>query len=226
VSAIAERYLAVCKRVADAADCVGRKADDITVVAISKTVGPAEIRQAIVAGMRDFGENRAQDFVTKHALFPEMRWHFVGTLQSNKVGMVVGKAALIHSVDSIKLLKAIDTKARSLGIHQRVLLEVNVSGELSKHGFPLERVEEALRSASTLTNVEVRGLMTMAPLARPEAVRPVFKQLARLFAQYAGMRFNKVDLTELSMGMTNDFTIGIEEGATIVRVGRAIFGNK
>ena len=188
MGAIAERYLAVRKRVADAADCVGRSAGEITIVAISKTVGPAEIRQAVIAGIEDFGENRAQDFVTKHALFPEVRWHFVGTLQSNKVGMVVGKAALIHSVDSIKLLKAIDAKARSLGIHQRVLLEVNVSGEMSKHGFAVERLEDALLSAAALTNVEVRGLMTMAPLARPDRVRPVFKELARLFAQYAGTR--------------------------------------
>jgi len=224
VSLVAERYRAVRKRVADAADCVDRDPDDITIVAVSKTVGPGDIRLAMAAGVRDFGENRAQDFVTKQALFPEARWHFIGTLQSNKVGMVVGKAALIHSVDSLKLLHAIDRKAAAADVVQPVLLEVNVSGEESKHGFSPQRVEEALSGAFALKNVEVRGFMTMAPFTKPERVRPVFRSLARLFAQCAGMRFNGVDLTELSMGMTNDFPVAVEEGATIVRVGRAIFG--
>ena len=224
MSLVAKRYRAVRKRVVDAADCVGRDPEDITIVAVSKTVGPEDVRLAIAAGVRDFGENRAQDFVTKQALFPEARWHFIGTLQTNKVGMVVGKAALIHSVDSLKLLQAIDRKAASLGVVQPVLLEVNVSGEESKHGFPSARVEEALRVASELENIEVKGLMTMAPFTKPEKVRPVFRSLHRLFAQCAGMRFNRVDLTELSMGMTNDFPVAVEEGATIVRVGRAIFG--
>lgn len=224
MSAIAERYRSVRKRVVDAADCVDRDPDDVTIVAVSKTVGPAEIRQAIAAGVGDFGENRAQDFVTKQAMFPEARWHFIGTLQSNKVGMVVGKAYLIHSVDSLKLLAAIDRRAEVLGIVQPVLLEVNVSGEVSKHGLVKERVEEVLEAAARMRNIEVRGLMTMAPLTKPEAVRPVFRSLAGLFAQCAGMRFNSVDLTELSMGMTNDFPVAVEEGATIVRVGRAIFG--
>jgi len=224
VSLVAERYRAVRKRVVDAADCVGRDPEDVTIVAVSKTVGPEDVRLAIAAGARDFGENRAQEFVTKQALFPEARWHFIGTLQTNKVGMVVGKAALIHSVDSIKLLQAIDRRAAAIAVVQPVLLEVNVSGEDSKHGFAPERVEEALRAASEMENVEVKGLMTMAPFTKPEKVRPVFRALHRLFAQCAGMRFTRVDLTELSMGMTNDFTVGVEEGATIVRVGRAIFG--
>jgi pyridoxal phosphate enzyme (YggS family) len=224
VSAIAERYRSVRKRVVDAADCVDRDPDDVTIVAVSKTVGPAEIRQAIAAGARDFGENRAQDFVVKQAMFPDARWHFIGTLQSNKVGMVVGKACLIHSVDSLKLLAAIDKRAAALGIVQPVLLEVNVSGEVSKHGLAPERVEDAVEAAAGMKNIEVRGLMTMAPFDKPEAVRSVFHRLASLFAQCAGMRFNSVDLTELSMGMTNDYWVAVEEGATIVRVGRAIFG--
>lgn len=224
MSAIAERYRSVRRQVVDAADCVGRDPDDVTIVAVSKTVGPAEVREAIAAGIFDFGENRAQDFVTKQAMFPEARWHFIGTLQTNKVGMVVGKAHLIHSVESMKLLSAIDRKAASIDLVQSVLLEVNVSGEESKHGFAPDRVEQALQAAADMPNIEVRGLMTMAPLAKPESVRPVFERLAGLFAHYAGMRFTNVDLTELSMGMTNDFPVAVEEGATIVRVGRAIFG--
>ncbi len=224
MGAIAERYRSIRKRVADAADCVDRHPGDVTIVAVSKTVGPEEIRQAIAAGATDFGENRAQEFATKAAMFPDVHWHFIGTLQSNKVGTVVGRAYLIHSVDSLKLLHAIDRKAASLGVVQPVLLEVNVSGEESKHGLTPHRVEDVLREAGSMHNVEVRGLMTMAPFMRPESVRPVFRGLAELFARCEGMRFNNVDLTELSMGMTNDFEVAVEEGATIVRVGRAIFG--
>jgi pyridoxal phosphate enzyme (YggS family) len=223
LGAIAENWRRVRRRVADAADCVGRHPEDVTVVAVSKTVGPDEIREAIAAGARDFGENRAQEFATKAAMFPDVRWHFIGTLQSNKVGLVVGKAHLIHSVDSIKLLAAIDRRAAQAGVVQPVLLEVNVSGERSKHGLAPDRLEDALVAAGSLENIEVRGLMTMAPFTSSETVRPVFGELARLFAHYAGMRFNSVDLTELSMGMTNDFTVAVEEGATMVRVGRAIF---
>ena len=223
MGAIAENWRRVLKRVADAADCVGRDPEDVTVVAVSKTVGPVEIREAIAAGATDFGENRAQEFATKAAMFPEVRWHFIGTLQSNKVGMVVGKAHLIHSVDSVKLLAAIGRRAAQAGIVQPVLLEVNVTGEESKHGLSPDRLEDALAAAGSLENVEVKGLMTMAPFASRATVRPVFRELDRLFAHYAGMRFNSVDLTELSMGMTNDYTVAVEEGATMVRVGRAIF---
>jgi pyridoxal phosphate enzyme (YggS family) len=223
LGAIAENWRRVLRRVGDAADCVGRDHEGVTVIAVSKTVGPDEIREAIAAGARDFGENRAHDFATKAAMFPEVRWHFIGTLQSNKVGLVVGKAHLIHSVDSIKLLSAIGRKAAQAGVVQPVLLEVNVSGEQSKHGLAPERLEDVLLAAGALENVEVKGLMTMAPFTTAESVRPVFRELSTLFAHYAGMRFNSVDLTELSMGMTNDFMVAVEEGATMVRVGRAIF---
>lgn len=224
MGAIAERYRSVLRKVDDAADCVGRDASDIKVLAISKHVGPEEIEQAIKVGIRRFGENRAQEFADKQALFPHVEWHFVGTLQTNKVRLVVGKASLIHSVDSVKLLKEIDRRANEMGIEQSVLLEVNVSGEESKHGFPPHRVEEVLETSVGLENVRVSGLMTMAPLGSAEAARPVFRGLARLFASLAAMRFNGTELEELSMGMTNDYTVAIEEGATIVRVGRAIFG--
>jgi pyridoxal phosphate enzyme (YggS family) len=224
MGAIAERWREVRRAVVDAADCVGRDPEDVTIIAVSKTVGPSEVRQAIAAGIRDFGENRAQEFTGKIALFPEVRWHFIGTLQTNKVGMVVGRAALIHSVDSIRLLQAIDRKAAELEVVQPILLQVNVSGEESKHGFEPECVENALEAAARCSNVEVRGFMTMAPFSEPERTRGVFRDLAELFARCGGLRFNNVDLTELSMGMTNDYAVAVEEGATLVRVGRAIFG--
>lgn len=224
MSQVAERYESVRRRVRDAADAVGRDADDITIVAVAKTVGPAEVRDAIAAGVMDFGENRVQEFVAKHGLFPDANWHFIGTLQSNKVQHVVGKACLIHSADSLRLLERIDRVADALGVRQPVLLQVNVSHEASKHGIDRMEVEEMLRAALEMRGVEVRGLMTVAPLGRPESVRWVFRELHDVFESLAAMRFNGVELTELSMGMTNDFGVAIEEGATIVRIGRAIFG--
>jgi pyridoxal phosphate enzyme (YggS family) len=224
VSAIGERYRQVRRRIEDACDIVGRDPDDVRLVAISKTVGPEAIGQGIEAGIRDFGENRAQDFVSKACMFPNVDWHFVGTLQTNKARMVVGKAQLIHSVDSVKLLQEIDRRAAAEDLVQEVLLEVNVSGEPTKHGFDPNDLEHVLSLAPQLPDTRIVGLMTMAPFGRPEDAREVFRSLARTFAHLQGMRFNGVELTELSMGMTNDYHVAVEEGATIVRVGRAIFG--
>ncbi len=224
MGAIAERYRSVLRRVADAADVAGRDADEIRLVAVAKNVGPREVRDAVACGVTDFGENRAQELASKHGLFPELRWHFIGTLQTNKVKDVVGKAGLIHSIDSERLLDAVDSRAQRLEIVQDVLLQVDVAGEAAKHGFPPDEVEDALRAASVMPGIRVTGLMTMAPFARPEEVRWVFSDLAALFARLASLRLNGVEMTELSMGMTNDFEVAVEEGATILRVGRAIFG--
>lgn len=224
MSAIAERYRKVLREVADAADMAGRDPADVTVVAVSKTVGVDEVRQAVAAGIHAFGENRAQEFVGKQGLFPHEQWHFIGTLQTNKVKQVVGKAALIHSVDSLHLLQAIDERAREAETRQPVLLQVNVSGEVSKHGMTLDEAEEAVRAACDLPGVLVRGVMTMAPLGRPESVRWVFREAALWLGRLQALHCDAVDLTELSMGMTNDFAVAVEEGATIVRVGRALFG--
>lgn len=224
MSAIAERYRAVLRRVSDAADMGGRDPRDVTVVAVTKTVGVPEVRDAIAAGMRDFGENRAHEFVAKKGLFPDVDWHFIGTLQTNKVRDVVGLARLIHSVDSMHLLEAIDRRALEKGVVQDVLLQVNVSGEVSKHGLLPDDAEEVLRASASMEGAKVRGLMTMAPFVRPEDVRWVFRECSGLFARLCALRLNGIELNELSMGMTNDFEVAIEEGATIVRIGRAIFG--
>jgi pyridoxal phosphate enzyme (YggS family) len=224
MSAIAERYGKVLREVTDAADLAGRDPADVTIVAVSKTVGVAEVGQAVAAGIHDFGENRAQEFTGKQGLFPQVRWHFIGTLQTNKVKQVVGRAALIHSVDSLHLLEAIDARARDIEIVQPVLLEVNVSGEASKHGMSFDEAEEVVRRACDLPGVLVRGLMTMAPLARSGSVRWVFREAADWMGRLQSLHCDAVDLSELSMGMTNDFPVAVEEGATIIRVGRALFG--
>ncbi|MBI5230694.1 MAG: YggS family pyridoxal phosphate-dependent enzyme, partial [Coriobacteriales bacterium] len=151
--------------------------------------------------------------------------HFIGSLQTNKVKDVVGRAHLIHSVDSLRLLHEIDRRAAERGVVQDVLLQVNVSGEEAKHGFAPRDVEEAVREATDAENVRVRGLMTMAPwAARAEDVREVFRGLRELAGSLRERAPDGVELDELSMGMSNDFRVAVEEGATIVRVGRAIFG--
>lgn len=224
MGAIAERYRKVLQGVADAADVAGRDPADVRIIGVTKTVGISEVAQAIAAGMHEFGENRAQEFVGKQALFPDQTWHFIGTLQSNKVKQVVGKAALIHSVDTIGLLQAVDRRAREAEVVQQVLLEVNVSGESTKHGMTYDEAEEAVRRACDLPGVSVRGLMTMAPFGRPESARRVFRECGHWMGRLQSLHCDAVDLTELSMGMSNDFAVAIEEGATIVRVGRALFG--
>lgn len=221
---VASRYEAVRRAVADAADCADRSPDEVTIVGVTKTVGIEVVAKAISAGIQDFGENRVQEFLGKYGLFPDVRWHFIGTLQTNKVKDVVGRAYLIHSVDSLKLMRAIDRKAAEVGVVQAILLEVNVSAEPSKHGFAPADLREVLLEASHCENLEVRGLMTMAPYARPEEVRWVFRELRELRDSLRAMPLNGVELNELSMGMTNDYRVAVEEGATIVRVGRAIFG--
>lgn len=221
---VASRYEAVRRQVHDAADISGRGPDEVTIVVVTKTVGIPEIRMAMDAGARDFGENRVQEFLGKYGLFGDMSWHFIGSLQTNKVKDVVGRACLIHSVDSQHLLAEIDKRAGQAGVVQPVLLQVNVSGEGTKHGFACDDVREALVEASSMSHVEIRGLMTMAPFGRPEDARWVFRELKELRESLREMPLNGVELTELSMGMSNDFRVAVEEGATIVRVGGAIFG--
>jgi PLP dependent protein len=145
---VAARYEAVRRQVADAADACGRRSEDVTIVAVTKTVGVPEVTAALAAGMLDFGENRVQEFLGKYGLFPEARWHFIGTLQTNKVKDVVGKACLIHSVDSLRLLSHIDRRAAERGVIQPVLLQVNIAGETSKHGMTTADLEDVLEEAS------------------------------------------------------------------------------
>ena len=224
MTAVASRYEAVRRQVADASDIAGRSPSEITIVGVTKTVGIDDIRAAIAAGISEFGENRVQEFLGKYGLFPGAHWHFIGSLQTNKVKDVVGRAFLIHSVDSLRLLEEIQHRSQQADVVQPVLLQVNVSGELSKHGFESCDVRDALIEASHMSNVSVRGFMTMAPLGRPEDARWVFRELRELRDSLREMPLNGVELNELSMGMSNDFRVAVEEGSTIVRVGRAIFG--
>jgi pyridoxal phosphate enzyme (YggS family) len=220
---IAERYGRVRERIADAARRSGRDPGEIRLVTVSKTQPAEAILEAIEAGATDMGENRAQELKQKVAVLGNRAsWHFIGHLQTNKVRHVAGAAVLIHSVDRYGVAEAIATRSHWMGAEQQVLIEVNVSGEPTKHGVTPLELPAFAESIAALEGLSVRGLMTMAPYSdEAEESRPYFEELREL-----GLRVNDIvpGATELSMGMTRDFEVGVEEGATIVRVGEAIFG--
>jgi pyridoxal phosphate enzyme (YggS family) len=222
---IAEALASVRTRIADAAARAGRSADEVVLVAVSKTFPHEDVLEAIAAGATDLGENRAQDLRERAAAIgPRARLHFVGHLQRNKVRHVVGIAALIHSVDRVEVADAIAGRAARAEVTQDVLVEVNVSGEASKHGIDPARAVALAREVAARDRIRVRGLMTMPPYPRePEDSRPFYKELARLRDELVEQL---PDARALSMGMTRDFEVAIEEGATIVRVGEAIFGSR
>ncbi|MBI4297807.1 MAG: YggS family pyridoxal phosphate-dependent enzyme [Chloroflexi bacterium] len=215
---VGERLGMVRQRISAACQRAGRSSEDITLVAITKGVAPPAILEAYRAGARHFGENRVQEAADKLlALLPDMpeaTWHMVGHLQTNKVKMALGLFGIIHSVDSLKLAQSLSQRATG---RLSILLQVNVSGEASKMGLPPEAVAGVAAQITALSGLELVGLMTIAPqVDDPEKVRPVFRRLRELR--------DSLGLRNLSMGMTDDFEVAVEEGATMVRLGRAIFG--
>ena len=213
-----------------AAEVVGRSPNDVRLIAVSKNFPVSALEESYRCGQVSFGENRVQELQEKWRgsahLDIEIDWHFVGMLQRNKVRFIIGKVSLIHSVGSIRLIRTIERLAAQEDIVQDVLLQVNISGEETKQGFDPEQVEDALLQCCECPHVRVRGFMTMAPhYEDPEKARPVFSQLRELRDK---LIFHGIapDLSELSMGMTNDFEVAIEEGATMIRIGSAIFGDR
>ncbi len=223
MSDIAERVEAVRRRIATAAAKARRRDQDVTLVAVSKTFPASAIRAAADAGVTDFGENRAQELVDKAPdVARDVTWHFVGRLQTNKVRHVVGVASMIHSVDGMHLAETVSRRALLLGREQDVLVEVNLSGETTKSGVAAREAVSLARRVDALDGVSVRGLMTIPALPEdPEDARPAYRSLAQLGAE---LRVHLPTAAHLSMGMTRDFEVALEEGATIVRVGEAIFG--
>lgn len=220
---LSDRYERVLERVAEAARRAGRRPEDVTLVAVSKTWPADVLKDAAGAGVEVFGENRAQELKEKFAVLGDrVRWHFVGPLQSNKVRHVVGVAELVHSVDRYGLAEAIARRAHSLGIVQDVLIEVNTGGEATKHGVEPAGALRLAEEVAALEGIAVRGLMTIPPRTDdPDGSRPYFRDLAALRNLVTGV---VPGAAGLSMGMSGDFEQAIEEGATIVRVGEAIFG--
>ncbi len=226
MSSIAENLERVREQIAQAAAKAGRSADDVELVAISKTHDAAKVREAIEAGQTLFGESRVQEARVKIPELPSnLRWHFVGHLQKNKIRHALPLFELTHSVDSLALAEDINRIAEEDGLHPRVLLEVNVAGEGSKFGFQPDKLRAEMESLLALPRLSILGLMTIPPIAEEaEASRKYFVQLRELRARLQ-TEFH-VDLAQLSMGMTQDFAIAVEEGATLVRVGTAIFGER
>jgi len=226
MNSIAENLERVREQIASAAARAGRVAEEIELVAITKTHPAEKVREAIEAGQTLFGESRVQEARAKIPELPSnLRWHFVGHLQKNKIRHALPLFEMIHSVDSLGLAQEINRIAEEEGMHPRVLLEVNVAGEGSKFGFSPEKLRDQMEALLALPRLSILGLMTIPPLAEEaEASRKYFVRLRELRDRL--QTDFRVDLAQLSMGMTQDFSVAVEEGATLVRVGTAIFGER
>jgi len=223
---IAENLARIRAKIAEAAARCGRRPEEVTLVAVSKSHGPEAVREAFEAGQILFGENRVQEGRAKAEVLPNtIRWHLIGHLQSNKVRQALGTFERIQGVDTVKLARDINRIGGELGLFPKILLEVNVAGEGSKFGFEPEALRVSMEEILRLERVTVEGLMTIPPYSEtPEDSRRHFATLRELRDRLA-KEFN-VPLPELSMGMSGDFSLAIEEGATIVRVGTALFGER
>lgn len=232
-NSIIEKTSAVYKRISAAAMKAGRNPDDIVLIAVTKTVGTMQIVEAIDAGLRIFGESRVQEAQKKVAsdelrvLRSGIKWHLIGHLQGNKAKHAVRLFDLIHSIDSIGLAEEINRQAEKIGKVQDALIEVKLSDEESKHGVSKEGLFELLKSANRLENLHIKGLMAIPPyFDNPEDARPYFRELRGLRDTINESRTTHHALRDLSMGMSHDFEVAIEEGATMVRIGTAIFGER
>lgn len=225
---IAANINAIKQRIADAAIRSKRSSDSIKLLAVTKTVSPLYINEAINAGISMFGENYVQEAKEKIAVIEKnVQWHMIGHLQTNKAKYAIKLFDYIHSVDRIDLARELDKKAGQIGRRINILIEVNVSGEKTKNGIPADAAITLIKDISRMQNLSVRGLMTMAPYStNPEDARPYFRALKNLRDSIISKGITGTHMDELSMGMTDDFEVAIEEGATIVRIGRAIFGER
>lgn len=225
---VAENYREVEQKVMEACARSGRDRKEVTLIAVSKTKPVEMIKEAMEAGAEVFGENKVQELCEKYEALPNVRhWHLIGHLQRNKVKYIVDKAELIHSVDSLRLAEEISKEAVKKNVQVNILIEVNVAEEESKFGVKVEDTENLIRGIAVLPGVHIQGLMTIAPyVTDPEENRPVFRALKKLAVDIDMKNIDNVHMDELSMGMTGDYQVAIEEGATMVRVGTGIFGER
>ncbi len=223
---LSENLRDVEKRIEEACKRSNRDPKEVTLIAVSKTKPVEMLQEVYDAGARNFGENKVQEIMDKYDHLPQdIHWHMIGHLQRNKVKYIVDKVQMIHSVDSLRLAETIDKEAKKKNVTVPILIEVNVAEEDSKFGLSLEEVTALAEEISKLSNIRVCGLMTVAPFVEdPEENREVFRSLKKLSVDIAAKNINNVTMSVLSMGMTNDFEVAVEEGATMVRVGTAIFG--
>ena len=223
MSNISDNIEVVRRKINEAALRAGRNPDEITLIAVSKTVGKEEILDAYEnAGQMVFGENRVQDLVSKYD--ENFKWHLIGHLQKNKIKYVIDKTCLIHSVDSVELMDELERYALKFSVQVDFLLQVNVSGEKSKFGVRPDEIFEIVTKMSQYRNIRLKGLMTMAPnITDVDKVRGIFKLLSSIYIDINSENYHNVSMQYLSMGMSNDYEVAIEEGANLVRVGTAIF---
>ena len=219
VAEVEARIQAACKR-------AGRRREEVTLIAVSKTKPVSDIYEVIETGIKDYGENKVQEMCDKMEIIQEpLNWHMIGHLQRNKVKYIVDKAKLIHSVDSLRLAQQISQEAIKKEVEVDILIEVNVAEEASKFGLSTEEVIQMIEAIAKLPAVHIKGLMTVAPFTdNPEDNRPYFRNLKQLAVDIDGKNIDNVTMRVLSMGMTGDYEVAIEEGATMVRVGTGIFG--
>ena len=225
---VKENLITVQNKVNDACERAGRKTDEVTLIAVSKTKPVPMLLEAYNAGAREFGENKVQEIMDKYDKLPQdINWHLIGHLQRNKVKYIIDKVKMIHSVDSMRLAEEISKEAVKKSVHMDIVLEVNVAGEESKFGFSCEEAAKEVENIAALPGITVQGLMTIAPFVEnPEDNREVFRKLKKLSVDIASKNIDNVFMRDLSMGMTGDYEVAIEEGATLVRVGTGIFGER
>lgn len=221
-----ENYDIVSQKVEKACQRVGRKKEEVTIIAVSKTKPLSDVVELSKYGVMDFGENKVQELCSKYEEIEHpVRWHLIGHLQTNKVKYIVDKVELIHSVDSLKLAAQISKEAVKKDVTVNVLIQVNVAEEETKFGLETQDVMKLVQEAAKLPNIRIQGLMTIAPFVEdPEENREYFQQLKQLFVDIDKKNIDNVTMKILSMGMTNDYEVAVEEGATMVRVGTGIFG--
>lgn len=221
---IAENIEKVRNDIKEACVRSGRIYDDITILGVTKTVGADDIMCAVNEGICDLGENRVQEFMDKYGKIPNVKWHIIGHLQTNKVKYIIGKTKLIHSVDSLKLAEEIEKLSKKANVTTDILIEVNISGEETKSGISKEEILPLLEKLDEFSFVKVKGFMTMAPkFASEDEIRQIFRNLYKIFVDISRKKYNNISMEYLSMGMSSDYVIAVEEGANIVRIGSKIF---
>ncbi len=219
----------ILKNVEASANKVGKTLDDITVIAVTKTVDYKRANEAIEAGLNNLGENRVQEFMNKYEQMDNsnINWHIIGHLQTNKVKYIINKVKLIHSLESLSLAEEINKRSKQNGVVTEVLIELNIGEEESKFGIKNNELIDFIKSVENLEYIKIVGLMTVAPYAEnKEDVRWVFKEMKNLYDVVSNISFKNVQMKYLSMGMTNDYDVAIEEGSNVIRIGTAIFGSR
>ncbi len=225
---VKENLALVQENIKKACEKSGRSPESVTLIAVSKTMPVSRLEDAYDAGSRDFGENKVQEIMDKYPALPsDIRWHMIGHLQRNKVKYIVGKVCLIHSVDSLRLAEEISAQAGKKQVEAEILVEVNIAQEESKYGISQEGTLQLVEAIAKLPHIHIKGLMSIAPFVEdPEENRKYFRQIRELSVDIRGKNIDNVDMSVLSMGMTGDYMVAIEEGATMVRIGTGIFGKR